>query len=74
VHLIKLQAFLDIIQAPATLRDLHQRWNEAPGREQFPFPPFELPEWQQTILTARKTQLEGQDLVERLLQFVSKSH
>ena len=74
VHLVKLQAFLDIIQAPATLRDLHQRWNEAPGRGQSALPPFELPEWQQTILTARKTQLEGQDLVERLLQFVSKSH
>ena len=74
VHLVKLQAFLDIIQAPATLRDLHQRWNEAPGRGQSPLPPFELPEWQETILTARKTQLEGQDLVERLLQFVSKSH
>ena len=74
VHLIKLQAFLDLIKAPATLRDLHQRWNEAPGTEQFALAPFELSEWQQTVLTARKTQLEGQDLVERLLQFVSKSH
>ena len=74
IHLIKLQAFLDLIQAPAALRDLHQRWNEAPGTEQFALAPFELREWQQTVLTARKTQLEGQDLVERLLQFVSKSH
>lgn len=74
VHLVKLQAFLDLIQAPANLRDLHQRWNEAPGRASSPLPPFELLEWQQTVLTARKTQLEGQDLVGRLLQFVSKSH
>ena len=74
VHLIKLQAFLDLIQAPATLRDLHQRWNEAPRTEQFALAPFELREWQQTVLTARKTQLEGQDLVESLLRFVSKSH
>ena len=74
VHLVKLQAFLDLIQAPANLRDLHQRWNEAPGRAPSPLPPFELLEWQQTVLTARKTQLEGQDLVGRLLQFVSKSH
>ena len=74
VHLVKLQAFLDLIKAPANLRDLHQRWNEAPGRAPSPLPPFELLEWQQTVLTARKTQLEGQDLVGRLLQFVSKSH
>jgi uncharacterized repeat protein (TIGR03837 family) len=74
VHLVKLQAFLDLIQAPANLRDLHQRWNEAPGRAPSPLPPFDLLEWQQTVLTARKTQLEGQDLVGRLLQFVSKSH
>jgi uncharacterized repeat protein (TIGR03837 family) len=74
VHLVKLQAFLDIIQAPASLREIHQCWNEAPGSRQLPLAPFALTEWQQTVLTARKTQIEGQDLVERLLQFVSKSH
>ena len=73
-HLVKLQAFLDLIKAPATLRKFHQRWNEATATGQFNLPRFELPEWQQTVLTARKTQLEGQDLVERLLQFVSKKH
>jgi uncharacterized repeat protein (TIGR03837 family) len=73
-HLVKLQAFLDLIKAPATLRKFHQRWNEVTATGQFNLPRFELPEWQQTVLTARKTQLEGQDLVERLLQFVSKKH
>lgn len=73
-HLVKLKAFLDLIQAPAALRELHQRWNEAPGSEELSLDPFALQEWQQTVLTARKTLLEGQDLVGRLLQFVSKSH
>ena len=73
-HLVKLEAFLDLIQAPATLRHLHHRWNDAPSTAQLPLTPFALPEWQKTVLTARKTQLEGQDLAGRLLQFVSKSH
>jgi hypothetical protein len=56
------------------LRRSARRLSRPQQVRQSPLPPFELPEWQQTILTARKTQLDGQDLVERLLQFVSKSH
>ena len=73
-HLVKLPAFLDLIQAPSGLRDLHQRWNEAPGSARFPLTPLALPQWRQTFSAARRTQLESRDLVTRLLHFVSKSH
>ena len=73
-HLVKLQAFLDLIQAPSGLRDLHQRWNEAPGSARFTLTPLALPQWRQTFSAARRTQLGSLDLVTRLLHFVSKSH
>ena len=72
-HLAKLQAFLDWLQAPPSLRDFHAIWNRGaagqPGRDG---PPPELSGWQSCALAARSRLLRQDDLCTQLLGFVAK--
>jgi uncharacterized repeat protein (TIGR03837 family) len=70
-HHVKLAAFLDWLGAPASLHGFHAIWNStAPG----PLPALALGEWQQTVTQARQRLLQQDDLVSRLLRFISKNH
>ena len=72
-HQGKLDAFLDVLGAPPSLRQFHAAWN---SRE--PAPPgaavcaLDLPAWQRCTLAARSRLLEQDDLTSRLLGFVAK--
>ena len=76
-HHDKLDAFLDALNAPPTLRNFHQVWNVAKREStQNPaaLPPLKLDDWQQTITKARALLLQQDDLVSQLLQFALKNH
>ncbi|WP_296700150.1 elongation factor P maturation arginine rhamnosyltransferase EarP [Rhodoferax sp.] len=72
-HHHKLEAFLDMLAAPASLRAFHRAWNKldtppeaAPGSG---LPPLALPEWQAAISTARSRLLQQDDLVTQIMRF-----
>jgi hypothetical protein len=75
-HRAKLHAFLDWLQAPTSLRRVHDAWNGlanlAPTQPLFT--PLELESWQHTFTRARQSLLNQQDLADALLGFVSKTH
>jgi uncharacterized repeat protein (TIGR03837 family) len=68
IHHSKLDAFLDLIQAPASLRQLHLGWN---GVNQAPLGPLELQSWGETVRVCRERLLQQPDLVSQLLEFVA---
>lgn len=78
VHLDKLSAFLDWLQAPPSLRQAHQAWNAAPaqaGADQgapgdgaLPWPALDLPVWAQTARAAGDRLQAGPELVEQLMR------
>lgn len=75
-HLAKLQAFLDMLQAPPSLRAFHAAWNGKTAPQTTADGPAallgDLPAWQAAARAAR-TRLMGQDdLSARLLGFVAK--
>ena len=49
-HHAKLEAFLDMAQAPASLRQFHRVWN---GLESSPLPPLEWTEWRSNVRALR---------------------
>ena len=69
-HQPKLEAFLDMLAAPSSLRSFHQAWN---GVDLTPLPAIALAEWQKTASLARSRLLAQDDLVTRLLHFVQKN-
>ncbi|MEO5606995.1 MAG: elongation factor P maturation arginine rhamnosyltransferase EarP [Polaromonas sp.] len=75
-HLDKVQAFLDWLQAPTSLRAFHAAWNRPAmpaGSAATPaLPMLELPAWRACALAARQRLLAQDDLCTRLLGFVSK--
>ena len=73
VHAHKLEAFLDWLQAPASLRAFHCRWNglEAPDPA-LPDAPFEPELWRDCAAQARANLLEQEDLGTQLLNFIGK--
>ena len=73
-HEVKLQAFLDQIEAPASLRKFHSVWNSTSSARGAALPILALAEWQTSVLAARKALLKLDDLTSQLLRFVSKSH
>lgn len=75
-HLAKLQAFLDMLQAPPSLRLFHAAWN---GKTASPLTagglgplPIDLPAWQATAKAARSRLMAQDELGTRLLGFVAK--
>ncbi len=68
-HHLKLEAFLDWLQAPESLRAFHRVWN---GLEAGPLPPVWLDEWRDCALAARERLLQQQDLASQLLGFVGE--
>ncbi len=70
VHLAKLQAFLDWLQAPASLRQFHRIWNYAGAA---PLPGIDAAAWGQVAAAARARLLAQDDLTTQLLRFVLKN-
>ena len=72
-HEAKLAAFLDWLQAPASLRRIHRLWNGLDDATAgVPWPPQDLQSWTDCVVAAR-TRLSAQpDLVTELLGFVTK--
>lgn len=73
VHAHKLDAFLDWLQAPPSLRAYHRRWNglEAPDPAKQDAS-FEPGPWQDCVAQARTKLLEQEDLSSQLLGFIAK--
>ena len=68
-HGPKLNAFLDWLDAPESLRRFHLRWN---GLSHEPLPQVDLPAWQACAAAARGRLMQQMDLVSQLLQFVAE--
>lgn len=78
-HGPKLDAFLNWLQAPPSLRRAHYIWNGLnTDAAADPQPPWltgqNLADWQTTIALARKTLLTQDDLAKALIDFASKTH
>jgi uncharacterized repeat protein (TIGR03837 family) len=72
-HSAKLDAFLDVIEAPAAVRRLHHLWNSTEtcsDETLMQLPP--LPEWQQYMHKATTSLAALHDLCSELLAFVQK--
>ena len=69
-HHAKLQAWLDVLQAPASLRLFHQRWN---GVSPPPLGALEPGLWGQTVRQLRERLQQQPDLASQLLGFVLKN-
>ena len=73
-HLVKLQAFLDRLDAPASLRAFHAHWNDGiAGQPATGGPALDLSAWQSFALATRSGLVAQDDLASRLLEFVEKS-
>ena len=73
-HLDKLNAFLDMLQAPPSLRTFHAVWNsKGTSQEAAQVPALDLPAWQACALAARSRLMGQDDLCTRLLGFVAKN-
>lgn len=76
-HHRKLDAFLNLLDAPASLQIFHQVWNGLAGRpsaNETALPALEPILWQQTVRQIRSQLLQQDDLVTRILRFVEKNH
>jgi len=68
-HHAKLQAFLDWLRAPPSLRRFHQIWNGIDGGA-LPLP--DLPAWRACVEAARARLLAQDDLCTQLLRFIAE--
>ena len=68
-HRAKLNAFLDWLQAPDSLRRFHLSWN---GLSLEPLPEVDLPAWQACAMAAQARLMQQMDLVSQLLEFVKE--
>ena len=76
-HHRKLEAFLKVLDAPASLRIFHLVWNGMSGStcaNEAALPAFKPVLWQQTVRQMRSQLLQQDNLVTRLLRFVEKNH
>jgi len=78
-HLAKLDAFLDWLHAPASLRAFHHLWNSPCGGNialpgDLALPPDECQKWQQSMSLARQQLLTQIDLANQLLRFTTKTN
>ncbi|MDD3934750.1 elongation factor P maturation arginine rhamnosyltransferase EarP [Rhodoferax sp.] len=73
VHADKLEAFLDWLQAPASLHAFHHQWNGLEVSDPAMAPaPFEPGRWRDCTARARASLLVQEDLSTQLLHFVAK--
>ena len=83
VHHVKLDAWLNWLGAPATLRNFHHAWNglytglqrsdpsDTPRSQDLP--PFVPELWQTTLTRARYRLLQQPDLVSSLIDFIANT-
>ncbi len=72
-HHAKLDAFLDWLDAPASLRRFHHAWNGLANPDHARWPtPDEFDAWGACAQAARERLLAQDDLVSQLLGFVAK--
>ncbi len=70
-HRAKLQAFLDWLQAPVSLRDFHWAWNGVTDPRSLPqLTPDLLAQWRPCVRAARQRLLEQNSLIDQLQTFV----
>lgn len=67
-HHAKLAAFLDWLDAPPGLREMHKCWNQVGAAR---MPALDLAAWRDTVHQARQRLLEQSDLLTQLLEFVA---
>ncbi len=68
-HHAKLQAWLDMLQPPVSLRQFHRIWNAASDE---PLPELEPVSWSACLIQLRQQLLQQPDLCTRLLRFVAE--
>ena len=68
-HHAKLRAFLDWLEAPASLRQFHLAWNGIDGGT---LPAPDLPAWRRGVQAARQRLHAQTDLATQLLRFVAR--
>ena len=71
-HLLKLEAFLQRLETPASLKAFHRAWNTA-GEKLVAPSAADLTDWRQHATAARAALLGQEDMTSRLLQFVAKN-
>ena len=72
-HHAKLAAFLDWLQAPASLRDFHAAWNGIPGHGPLTIPDDEtLAGWTACVQAALARLMQQTDLVGQLVGFIAE--
>ena len=69
-HHAKLDAFLSLLQVPASLREAHLAWNESTPAARLPSLAENIAEWRLAAEHVRSELLAQDDLVTQLLQFV----
>jgi uncharacterized repeat protein (TIGR03837 family) len=70
----KLEAFLNLMRAPPSLRALHHCWNQGQvPSEELAEIEIDMPAWQETLSRARTVLLEQIDLASALSEFVAKN-
>ena len=74
-HRAKLDAFLDVLDAPPSLRAFHHAWNsgEPLVASSAPLTAADLPAWQKTAGAARSRLMALDDLTSSLLKFAAKN-
>ncbi len=70
-HHAKLQAFLDWLDAPTSLRRCHALWNGLEGGAWPAITPTELGLWAECVVAARARLLAQDDLLTQLMAFVA---
>ncbi len=73
VHSIKLDAFLAMLKAPASLRDFHDRWNRSTTEPAAGSLAIDLPAWRICAQNAKTRLTALPDLTASLLEFVHKN-
>lgn len=68
-HHAKLEAFLEVVAAPASLRGFHRVWN---GLQAAPLPALDSAAWTPSAQAARASLLAQPDLTQQLLRFVAE--
>ena len=69
-HHVKLNAFLDVMDSPKSLRQFHRVWN---GLNDELLPAIDTEAWQAAALHGRERLLAQSSLIDRLMEFVAKT-